>query len=123
MRLPLTALLATLALYGCATAKPPARDGCDAEVRFGSYAMGVDQPLRGHILAFMEDNPHVAGFTETPWGREGESTLCIQARDAAATNRIYDDLVGLIPRLGERAPTTVTHRDGRSHASSMPPGT
>lgn len=110
-------------LAGCATAVPSdpvtVGTGCDVEVSFGSYAMGVDQDLKARIVGVVSGNADVAGSVETPWGREGESTLCIMA-DAGATDRLYDRIVGLLPRYSERAPTTVTHADGRSRAVGMP---
>lgn len=119
-------ILAACALIGgCATAVPRdpliVRTSCDVEVSFGSYAMGVDQELKARVLEVVSGNADVAGSVETPWGREGESTLCIMADDAVATDRLYDRIVDLLPRDSERAPTTVTHADGRSRAVGMPP--
>jgi hypothetical protein len=116
------ALIAVLTLAGCETAEPPAvREGCDVEVSFGSYAMGVDRDLRARIVAFVDGSEDVVDAVETPWGREGESTLCVQAAGASATDRVYVRIAGLIPAQSERAPTTVTHRDGRTKSSTLPP--
>lgn len=115
-------LTAALALGACETVEPPAvREGCDVEVSFGSYAMGVDRDLKARIVAFVDGNDDVLDATETPWGREGESTLCVQATSSAGMNRIYDRVASMIPARSERAPTTVTHRDGRTRSSSLPP--
>ncbi|HEV2082414.1 MAG TPA: hypothetical protein VGR32_08155 [Brevundimonas sp.] len=115
-------LIAALTLTGCETMEPPAvRDGCDVKVDFGSYAMGVDGELKSRILAFVEGSDDVVDAAETSWGREGESTLCVLAAGASATDRVYGRIAGLIPVRSERAPTTVTHRDGRTKSSSLPP--
>lgn len=117
-------LTTCLLLVGCA---PRVADeavvgsGCDVEVRFGSYAMGVDQELKTRIIQVVDGNPDVESWVSTPWGREGESTLCIVTDTAAASDRVYDRIVDLMPQYSERAPTTVTHADGRSRAVSMPP--
>ena len=115
-------LVAALALAGCETMEPPAvREGCDVKVDFGSYAMGVDRDLKARIVAFVDGAEDVVEATETPWGREGESTLCVQAASSAGMDRVYDRVASMIPAQSERAPTTVTHRDGRTKSSSMPP--
>lgn len=96
--------------------------GCDVEVRFGSYAMGVDTDLKRRILAIVQNDPGVETSTETPWGREGESTLCVDLDSAAATDRLYGRIEAVIPSYSDRAPTTVIHHDGRSHSAVMPGG-
>ncbi len=116
------ALAVGVALAGCGTMEPAAvREGCDVEVSFGSYAMGVDRDLKARIVAFVDGSDDVVDTVETPWGREGESTLCVQAASSAGTNRIYDRVASMIPAHSERAPTTVTHRDGRTRSSTLPP--
>ena len=115
-------LVAVLALAACETMEPPAvREGCDVKVDFGSYAMGVDRDLKARIVAFVDGAEDVVEATETPWRREGESTLCVQAASSAGMDRVYDRVASMIPARSERAPTTVTHRDGRTKSSSMPP--
>lgn len=123
IRAALIALTGALALAACETVEPPAiRDGCDVEVSFGSYAMGVDRDLKTRVMAFVDDSDDVVDVTERPWGREGESTLCVLTAGASAADRVYARIAGLIPARSERAPTTVTHRDGRTKSSSTTPG-
>lgn len=120
-RLALVILCLTAA--ACASAPTaPSTDttGCDVEVRFGSYAMGVDPDLKRRILSIVQNDPGVETSTETPWGREGESTLCVDLDSAAATDRLYGRIEAVIPPYSDRAPTTVIHRDGRSHSAVMP---
>jgi hypothetical protein len=122
-------LAAVLALAGCAPMDDPDlgydADGlriCDLTVSFGSYAMGVDHELKARILALVAQDPGLENTEERPWGREGESDLCIHAPRPGQADRLYDRIAEMIPTYSGRAPTTVTHRDGRSDASGMPAG-
>lgn len=119
------AAVAALLLAGCAATPPaPADDGprpCDVTVSFGSYAMGVDHDLKARILALVASDRSVEDSEERRWGREGESDLCIHAPAPGAADRLFDQIAALIPATSDRAPTTVTHRDGRSDASGPPP--
>ena len=115
--------LSGLLLAGCATTPPaPTDDGvCDVTVSFGSYAMGVDHALKAQIQGVIDGEAGVAASQETPWGREGESTLCVRTFNGAAADRLFAAIADLIPATSDRAPTTVTHRDGRTDASGPPP--
>ena len=93
---------------------------CDIEVTFGSYAGGPDTDLRDAARALTRNNPGVLDAEETPWGREGESTLCVRTKDEVTANRIYGAIAAQIPQTSTRAPTSVRHRDGRSRASTYP---
>lgn len=119
------ALFAALLLAGCAaTPSAPADDGprpCDVTVSFGSYAMGVDHDLKARILALVASDRGVEGSEERRWGREGESDLCIYAPGPGAADRLFDQIAAQIPETSSRAPTTVSHRDGRRDASGPPP--
>ena len=93
---------------------------CDVEVSFGSFGQGVDAGLRGQILALTKGNPDVSAATEEPWGREGETTLCLKTTDAAASDRLYGMIAAQLPSTSTLAPTTVRHKDGRSRAVAYP---
>lgn len=115
------ALAVAILLAGCAggpTLTESGIDGCDLEVTFGSYAMGVDQGLKTEIQNRIDGEAAVSSIEERWWGREGESTICINTFDAAGADRLYAAIAALIPERSERAPTTVTHRDGRSQSST-----
>jgi hypothetical protein len=108
-----------------AAAKPapavvPAAAACDVEVSFGSYGAGPDAALKDIILKLVDGDPGVAASQMKPWGREGESTLCLTAKDEATANRLYGTIAAQLPSTSARAPTTVRHRDGRSHATTYP---
>jgi hypothetical protein len=95
---------------------------CDVEVSFGSYGAGPDTALRDSILTLVKADPGVTASDVKPWGREGETTLCLKAKDEAAANRLYGTLAAQLPSTSTRAPTTVRHRDGRSRATAYPTG-
>jgi len=114
--------LTAVACAGVPTGPSTEAIACDVEVRFGSYAMGVDTDLKRRILSLVQNDPGVETSTETPGGREGESTLCVDLDSAAGTDRLYGRIAALIPPYSDRAPTTVIHRDGRSHSAVTPSG-
>lgn len=101
-------------------ATPPIAASCDVEVSFGSYGAGVDAGLRNQIRDLTRDDPDVTTSTEARQGREGESTLCLKARDARAADRLYGVISARLPSTPAKAPTSVRHRDGRSHATPNP---
>jgi hypothetical protein len=105
-----------------AKAVTPEAVACDVEVSFGSYGTGVDGTLREQIRTLALDDADVITSTDKPWGREGESTLCLRMKDAAATDRLYGMLAAQLPSTSTTAPTTVRHRDGRSRATTYPTG-
>jgi hypothetical protein len=93
---------------------------CDVEVSFGSYGAGPDAILRDSIVSLIKADPAVTASEMKPWGREGETSLCLIAKDPAAANRLYGTLAAQLPSTSTRAPTTVRHRDGRSRATVYP---
>ena len=95
--------------------------GCEVEVRFGSYAMGVDRELKDSVLQLVREDSGVLSSTESPWGREGESTLCVHTDNARTADRVYEGIVALLPPHSDRAPTTVIHADGRRREVGLPP--
>lgn len=124
---PVIAAFAVLLAVACAPVVDPElgydADGlrvCDVTVSFGSYAMGVDSDLKARILALVDREVGLDNTEERPWGREGESNLCIHAPRPGQADRLFDQIAALIPSTSERAPTTVTHRDGRTDQSTWP---
>lgn len=115
---------AAFLLAGCATDQAvthPVTPGvCHVEVSFGSYAMGVDGELKARIQTLIAADDDVMDVSERRWGREGESTLCVSTLGMPAADRLYGEIAALIPEHSERAPTTVSHIDGRSRASTWP---
>lgn len=99
---------------------PAVTTECDVEVSFGSYGAGPDAALRGSIETLVKGDPGVTASEMQPWGREGETTLCLRAKDEATSNRLYGVIAAQLPSTSTRAPTTVRHRDGRSRATVYP---
>ena len=116
--------LAPLAFAGllaaCATdsgAEPPPSvpggEGCDVSVSFGSYAMGIDQEAYGRVDAWLKANPKlVADVKVTPWGREGERTLCVTTTGPSSIKPVFAGVVKLLPVDGKKAPITALSRTG-----------
>lgn len=116
-----TALTLLLLAPGLSRAESPAVVGCDVEVRFGSYAMGIDSGAFARTKAYLARRPRlIAGVIETPWGREGERTLCIDTRSRKATGQVFADLRRIIGP-GRRGPTDLRAADGRRYRASPGP--
>jgi hypothetical protein len=113
--------LAALVLLWTFPVPPPAppaaqaeSEACSVSVRFGSYAMGIDSAAFDRVEHYATRNRRlVAGVRVTPWGREGERTVCIVTRSKSATSRVYADVTSLIRGRAERGPTEVSTADGR----------
>jgi hypothetical protein len=106
-----SALPLILAATACQTAPvpaqaPPGAEACSLTVRFGSYAMGIDSSAAAAVDKALAGNRDVKGVSRSGWGREGEYTLCVTARDAAASGRLFDTVAALLPRQ-PRGPISV----------------
>jgi hypothetical protein len=118
-----TALI--LSIAAPAAAQSPARAGadpqtCDVSVDFGSYASGIDQASYRKTKAYDARNRTIRLVKETPWGREGERTLCFDTRSRADANRAFDDLRAMIRAGARTGPTTVSTAAGRTWTSAPP---
>lgn len=128
----LTVLAAALTLAACATTAEgeapsgpiaPGAEGCDVAVSFGSYAMGIDQEAYGRVDAWLKTKPDlVADVKVTPWGREGERTVCVTAKSASAIKPIFTGVVKLLPVEGKKAPITAVSRTGGHFHTKGGPG-
>lgn len=128
---PFAALAATALLAAaCATdsgAEPPPSvpggEGCDVSVSFGSYAMGIDQEAYGRVESWLAANPKlVADVKVTPWGREGERTVCVTATSQAAIKPVFTGVVNLLPVEGKKAPITALSKTGGHFHTKGGPG-
>lgn len=89
-------LFAAAACQSAATPAEPA-EACSVSVRFGSYAMGIDQGAAARIEALLSKSKDVKEVTRGGGGREGEYALCVIARDPAGAARLFDGIAALLP--------------------------
>jgi hypothetical protein len=107
------------ALAGCHAApegpaasptQPQAAAGaCALEIRFGSYAMGIDSGALQRVEALLAARR--IPVQRTPWGREGEVTLCATPRIPADAERLAREIAALLP-ADPRGPVAVTTAAG-----------
>ncbi len=111
-RIALAAAL-SLAVAAPAAAQPPMHGGpaagtCAVSVRFGSYAMGIDQRSFERVQRYVASHRRlVAGSSVQTWGREGERTVCITTTSRRATAKVFSDVRSIIRKGAERGPTEV----------------
>ena len=126
LALAVTAVLVT----ACATdsgAEPPSPspggEGCDVSVSFGSYAMGIDQEAYARVETWLAGHKDlVADVKVTPWGREGERTVCVTAISAAAIKPLFGGVVKQLPVEGKKAPITALSKTGGHFHTKGGPG-
>lgn len=115
------ALAALIAMPAQASIAPgdtmPNGRPCPVVVSFGSYAMGIDQAAHREIKRYASRSHRIRIVSETPWGREGERTMCIDARTKKDANRAFDDLRAMIRAGARTGPTTVATASGRTWTS------
>jgi hypothetical protein len=70
---------------------------CAVQVEFGSYAMGIDSGTLERVERLLGGDRRVSGVTRTPWGREGEVTLCAALRSAPDAEAIAREIAALFP--------------------------
>ena len=119
------ASLAACATTESADAASPAAPGdseaCDVTVVFGSYAMGIDGDTFAKVEAYLAERKDVVSQAQTTsWGREGERTICIDAKTDAAAKKIYADLEAMAPKTANRGPITLKSRFGDGFQSKPP---
>lgn len=128
---PLLALAATAVLVtACATdsgAEPPPSvphgEGCDVSVSFGSYAMGIDNDAYARVESWLAGHKDlVADVKVTPWGREGERTVCVTATSPAAIKPLFSGVVKQLPVEGKKAPITALSKTGGHFHTKGGPG-
>ncbi|MBU4435584.1 MAG: hypothetical protein KKC14_14365 [Alphaproteobacteria bacterium] len=112
IRLTLIAGAAGLLAACAATPPPPTATRCDVTVKFGSYGMGIDQPLAARIGAAAEADRDLAAVERRPWGREGEYDLCLQAKAGRDAKAIYERYRALLPARSLQAPTSIEGPEG-----------
>jgi hypothetical protein len=128
---PFLALAATAVLAAaCATnsgAEPPPSvpggEGCDVSISFGSYAMGIDGEAYTRVETWLAGHKDlIADVKVTPWGREGERTVCVTATSPAAIKPIFTGVVKQLPVEGKKAPITALSKTGGHFHTKGGPG-
>jgi len=90
---------------------------CDITVDFSSFASGPDLRTRNAIEASVKQNKDIISIRSYPWGKEGESTLCLKIR-TGKEKTVYQLLLSIIPKEA-RAPTSLKNNiDGHSFSNA-----
>jgi hypothetical protein len=84
---------------------------CPLRVDFGSYAMGIDRGAAEAIRRLLAGDRAVTAVESFPWGREGESTLCVRLSSPAEAERLARAIAALFP-AAPRGPLSVSTRNG-----------
>jgi len=105
IRLAASLLVIGLAACAAAPAKTPQR--CDVTIKFGSYGMGIDQPLAATIADMVKTDPDIARAERKPWGREGEFDQCLTVKKGRDAKVTYERYKALIPAKNVKAPTSI----------------
>lgn len=108
----LAASLLILGLAACAAAPAPAEARCDVTIKFGSYGMGVDQPLAATVADMVKTDPDIARSERKPWGREGEFDQCLTVKKGRDAKVTYERYRALLPANSVKAPTSIEGPDG-----------
>jgi len=82
---------------------------CALEIRFGSYAMGIDSGALQRVEGLLAAQR--IPVQRTAWGREGEVTLCAAPRTPAEAERLAREIAALLP-ADPRGPIAVTTAAG-----------
>ena len=108
------AALLTLGLAACAAAPVDggAASHCDVTIKFGSYGMGIDQPLATMVADRVRTDPDIARSERKPWGREGEFDQCLTVKPGRNVKAIYERYRALLPAKNLKAPTSIEGPDG-----------
>jgi len=80
-------------------------------VQFGSYAMGIDRAALERVRTLLARDRGVLGVEMRRWGREGETTLCVQLRRAGDERRMFTRVKAVLPAR-PRGPITLEARGG-----------
>ena len=84
---------------------------CPLRVDFGSYAMGIDRGAADAARELLAGDPGVVSVENYPWGREGETTMCVVTRSAGDAERLFHAISRLFP-ANPRGPLSVSTAAG-----------
>lgn len=112
-------LLPILAFFAAAVPLPAlaqAGPGCAVSVQFGSYAMGIDRATFDKVQALLKRDARVSGVELERWGREGETTLCVQLRRDRDARAVFGRVKAALPAR-PKGPILVEARGGLRFAA------
>jgi hypothetical protein len=119
----LAAAAGSVALCSCAT--EPLQEtatvrasACDVDIRFGSFAAGIDKRAEAAVEALLEDEPGIAAVRRSSRGREGEYALCVSTRSSEDSARLFRRIAESLPGPAS-APVTII---GAGGTYSVPTG-
>jgi hypothetical protein len=110
------AVALALGLSACVAASPDAAptggSRCDVTIKFGSYGMGIDQPLAATVADMVKTDPDIARSERRPWGREGEFDQCLTTKSGRNVKALYERYRAILPAKNIKAPTSIEGPDG-----------
>jgi hypothetical protein len=125
LALALAALAATgaearyMPLPGSPDRANPVPADCPLTIGFGSYAMGIDGAAYAAIERLLRADRGVRAVTRHPWGREGETTLCVRTRTRADAQRLFAQIRARLP-ANSRGPISMQLLGGRRYVTPPP---
>lgn len=87
------------------------------EIRYISIGTGIDRELKRQIensLGLKMMTQKIAYIKTSDWGREGESTVCIQFRSYSETTDSFEQIKKLIEQSSEKLTTATLKGDCNS---------
>lgn len=84
---------------------------CDVEIRFGSFAAGIDKRAEAAVEALLEDEPGIAAVSRSSHGREGEYALCVSTRSSEDSALLFRRIAESLPGPAS-APVRITGPGG-----------
>jgi hypothetical protein len=118
MKLGPVVVMLTLAAPA-ASAQPP-DSPCALTITFGSYASGTDRKVEQQIRQYLRRKPNLIIASERSWGREGEHTLCVEAKSKRAAQEGYESIRALVPKESRVAWTEVKLAGGSTFRTAWP---
>jgi hypothetical protein len=91
-------ILPFAAAAACAAAERPAEPReCALDIRFGSYAMGIDRVAAEAVDRLLAGDRGVRSVARHGFGREGEYALCVQTTSEHDETRLFEAIRKVLP--------------------------
>ncbi len=101
-------LAATLLSAACAAPPPSvaatieANGACDLKVEFASIGTGIDRTTLQKVDGLLSGDTGVSTIDRERWGKEGETTLCVETRTEADAARLFEAAKRIFPTTSAR---------------------